>query len=245
MTGLEGAWLVPLVKVPEAVTLVCVPYAGGRPGVFGALARGLSGVDVLAVQLPGHGQRMLEEPLSSVSEIVRGLAPAVSRAVSDGFVLLGHSMGALVALELARVLRDAGGPEPGHLIVSGCRAPSELRDTKPLHQLPEDEMIQALIELGAEPEPFAVAELRELMVPVLRADLTAVETFDASPREPLRCPITAVSGVADPDAGPELMVGWKRETSGEFRVRTVDGGHFLLEERPQDMVSVVRDVLGG
>jgi surfactin synthase thioesterase subunit len=246
MTGVEaGPWLVSLANSPGAVTLVCVPYAGARPGVFTPLARALTDVNVLAVQLPGHGQRIRERPLTSMADIIRGLAPAVTRAVRGKFVLFGHSMGALVGLELARALQEAGVAEPDHVIASACRAPRDLRQEAPWHELPEDELIAKLTALGAEPEPFQVQQLREFAIPLLRADLRVVEEFDRAPRTPLRCPITAVAGIQDPDAKPELMAGWARETGGGFRARTIAGGHFLLEERLTDMVDVVRDVLNG
>ena len=219
------------------------PMRGARPGVFGPLARGLAGVDVLAVQLPGHGRRLREEPLTSVSDIVRGLAPAVAAAVDGPYVVIGHSMGGLVGVELVRALQDEHGPE--HFIVSACRAPCELKDGQSWHRLPDDDLVAALISLGADPAPLAVQELRELALPALRAGLQAVESFDKSPRPKVRCPITAISGTEDPDAKPELMAGWERETAGGFRAEVVAGGHFLLEERPDDMVGIVRDVLHG
>jgi hypothetical protein len=80
-----GAVLFPLATSPGAVTLVCVPYAGARPEVFIPLARAFADLNVLAVQLPGHGQRMRERPLTSMAEIVEGLAPALNKAVGGKF----------------------------------------------------------------------------------------------------------------------------------------------------------------
>ncbi|MGH3380710.1 MAG: thioesterase II family protein [Actinoallomurus sp.] len=244
MTGVEDSWFVPLASSPGAVTLVCLPYAGARPGVFLPLARAFSEVNVLAVQLPGHGRRIRERPLTSMVEIVEGLVPAVTRAVQGKFVLFGHSMGALVGVELARALQSAGGPEPDHFIASACRAPGNLNQAERWHDLPDDELAATLVKLGAEPEALEHEELRQLTFPSLRADLEAIETYDPGQRPPLRYPITAVAGTEDPDAKPELMADWKRETTGDFRITTVAGGHFLLEERLADMVNIVRDVLG-
>lgn len=238
----ESAWLVPLTAAPGAVTLVCAPYAGARPGVFGPLAKAFGDVNVLAVQLPGHGRRMRERPLTRVADIIAGLAPAVARAVTGKFVLFGHSMGALVALELARALQETG-PEPDHVIVSASKAPSDLGRDRAWHTLPDDELARELVALGAEPAAFEIAELREFAMPMLRADLEAVATFDTTPRTPLRCPITAVAGTEDDEFPPRLLAGWERETAKGLRARTVAGGHFLLEERLADMVDVVRDVL--
>src|SRR4051812_6265830 len=103
MTEAEhDSWLVPLASSPEAVTLVCVPGAGARPGVFSLLAKALDGVNVLAVQLPGHGRRIREQPLTSADDVIAGLAPAVAKAIAQPskLVIFGHSMGSVVALEL-------------------------------------------------------------------------------------------------------------------------------------------------
>ena len=245
MTGVEDSWLVSLASSPGAVTLVCLPYAGARPGVFLPLARAFSDLNVLAVQLPGHGRRIRERPLTSMAEIVAGLAPVVSRAVQGKFVLFGHSMGALVGVELARALQDVGASEPDRFIASACRAPSHLSKDRFWHDLSDDELAATLVKLGAEPEGLEHEELRQLAFPSLRADLEAIETYDPGQKPPLRCPITAVAGTEDPDAKPELMAGWEQETTGGFRMTTIAGGHFLLEERLADMVNVVRDVLGG
>ncbi len=236
----DDPWLVRLRSSPGAVALVCVPYAGGMPGVFAAMARGLPGVDVFVAQLPGHGRRIRERPLTSIEEIVEGLSASVARVVDGPCVVLGHSMGGLVGIELARALPR--GPE--HFIVSACRAPSQLGDEEPWHLLSDDDLIKALVSLGADPAPFAVQELRELALPVLRGDLEAIDGFDRGERPVLRCPITAVAGTRDPDAKPELMLGWERETSAGFRAHAIDGGHFLLEERLDAMVDIVQDVLG-
>ncbi|MDN3354618.1 alpha/beta fold hydrolase [Actinomadura sp. DC4] len=242
MTGTDE-WLVPLARSSGALTLVCVPYAGGRPGVFVPLARGLDGVDVLAVQLPGHGARLREKPLTSVAAIVPGLAAAVAEQVRGPYIVLGHSMGGLVGVELVRALQEERGPE--HFIVSACRAPSELEQGQNWYRLPDDDLVAALVSLGADPVPLAIQELRDFALPVLRADLEVVESFDCGVRPKLRCPVTAISGTEDPDAMPELMLDWEREAGGGFRTKAISGGHFLLEERPAEMLHAVRDVLDG
>src|SRR4051794_37361021 len=116
-------WLVRLARSSGALTLVCVPYAGARPGGFVPLARELDGVDVVAAQLPGHGRRLRETPLTSIADIVQGLAAAVEKSIDGPYVVLGHSMGGLVGVELVRALQED--KEPEHFIVSACRAPCE------------------------------------------------------------------------------------------------------------------------
>jgi surfactin synthase thioesterase subunit len=244
----EDAWLVPLATAPGGMTLVCVPGAGARPGVFGPLAKALDGINVFAGQLPGHGRRIREQPLTSAKEVIAGLAPAVARAVARAgngkLVVFGHSMGAVVALDLARALQESG-LQPDHLIVASSKAPADIWREEPWHTLPDDELVARLVALGAEPEPFAIPELRAFALPLLRADLQIVETIDPAPRTPLGCPVTAVTGTDDPDAPPDCLTAWERETAAGLHTRIIDGGHYLLEERPAETLTVVRDVLRG
>jgi pimeloyl-ACP methyl ester carboxylesterase len=63
------------------------------------------GFSVLALDLPGHG-RSDGPALASVEAIGERLAGALASLRAGRFLLIGHSMGALIALEIARRLPD-------------------------------------------------------------------------------------------------------------------------------------------
>ena len=213
--------------------LLCFPYAGGGASIYRTWPSSLPPeIEVLPVQLPGREARIREPAFTSLPPLIDGLLPALGRGLLDGPVaFFGHSMGALVAYELARALRDAGSPRPLHLFVSARRAPDLPARTAPIHALPEPEFRQRLRELNGTPEAVLEhPELMELLGPTLRADFTLIETYEPTSAPPLDCPITAFGGVDDPDVSEEEMAAWRRFTTAAFQLRMLPGDHFFLAQ---------------
>jgi medium-chain acyl-[acyl-carrier-protein] hydrolase len=117
-----------------APALVCIPHLGGNAALFGWWASRLAtDVRVLPVQLPGRGSRGAERPLRSIAEIVDALALNVGPELGVRYALYGHSLGALVAFEFARLMGEELGRPPEHLFVGACRAPDAPLDRPFLH----------------------------------------------------------------------------------------------------------------
>ena len=225
------------------VRLLCIPFAGGGASAFRLWSAGLPPmVDVMVAQLPGRETRLRERPLTSIGAMVEHLRPAVTAHADLPFAIFGHSMGALVGLELARALRADGLPGPVHLFVSASNPPRRREtDLPPLHTLPDDALV-AELDRRYGGVPAAVREQRELMellLPMLRGDVTALETYRARELPPLDCPITAYAGSSDALATPESMRGWGLETSGRFHARTFDGGHFFINTHRDPLLADV------
>src|SRR4051812_30171971 len=108
MHGGINPWIVRAKEHPKSsLRLFCFPYAGGAANVFHNWSSLLpSSIDVCAVQPPGRGNRLLEEPYTGLRELVGAAANALLPHMDRPFALFGHSMGALVAFELARFLRN-------------------------------------------------------------------------------------------------------------------------------------------
>ncbi|MBQ1158342.1 thioesterase [Streptomyces sp. A73] len=214
--------------------LVCIPYAGGTASVYRGWQERLGAdIHVVPAQLPGRGRRLREPPHTALEPLVTALATALVEAeLSHDYVLFGHSMGALLAYEVACELRERGEPEPSHLFVSGSRAP-HLYGTREDHLLPDDELRELVSDLGGLDRDRAVdAAYFERRLPVLRADLRVCETYRWRPRAPLRCPMTAFSASRDALASAPQTEAWRAYTSGSFLRRHLDGGHFFLNGGP-------------
>jgi medium-chain acyl-[acyl-carrier-protein] hydrolase len=172
--------------------------------------------------------------------LVAAAAPALLPFMDRPFAFYGHSMGALIGYELARRLREEGRPGPSHLFVSGCRAP-QLEDTRdPTYDLPDAEFIEELRRLGGTPaEVLDNAELLHLMLPLLRADFTLVQTYRYAEGPPLVCPLTAVGGLEDEEVTPEHLAPWRELTSGASSLHMLPGDHFFLHTSQALLLEIV------
>lgn len=221
-------WLARPRPVDARLRLVFFPHAGGAPSGAAPLAGPLHpDAELWVAQLPGRERRFTEPAATRLVDLVAPLGAAVTRQVAPPFVLFGHSMGALLAFEVARWLHAAGGPLPAHLVVSACQAPHLPRWRPARHTLDDVELRRWLDECGGlPPEVGADPQLLDLLLPTLRADLRACETHRYRPGPPVPCPITALAGVDDPLVSPADMAAWREHTTAEFALRTLPGGHF-------------------
>lgn len=224
--------------------LVCLPHLGGNAAVFGWFAVRLEpDVRVLAVQLPGHGARSGERPLTSIDEIADALVLNLRDELRGPSILYGHSFGALVAFEVARRLSAGLGRPPEHLVVGACRAPDVPLDRPQLHAAPDADVLDYLRSMDGTPtELVDDAGVRALLLPAVRADLEAWETYRFVPGQPLSVPVTAIAGRTDTSVEAAELRGWGRHTSGPFQFKTVDGGHFFLRDARAEVAAILGEL---
>jgi medium-chain acyl-[acyl-carrier-protein] hydrolase len=213
-----------------AVRLFCLPYAGGGASIFRTWAKDLPPeIHVVPVEYPGHGCRIREPLVRRVPELIGSLADDIGALAADDYAIVGHSMGALLGLELARELRRRGYGNLRHLFACARSAPHIPRQRPDTYDLPDAEFIREIERLdGTPPEVLADRELLEFVLPSVRADFELVETYRYTPAEPLDCGITALGGADDVDVSADDLRAWKQHTRADFRAELVDGGHFFL-----------------
>lgn len=214
-----------------ALRLFCFPYAGGNALVYRDWSAGLpASVEVCAIQLPGHGNRLREPLFDRLHPLVEELARQLSPYFDKPFAFFGHSMGALIGFELARLLRRQHQPQPAHLFVSGHRAPQKRKkEQRRTFELPQAEFIEELRRLNGTPrEVFEHPELIDLMTPILRADFAIAQTYEYADDSPLDCDLTAFGGLRDIDVTRDYLEAWESHTTGNFSVRMFPGDHFFL-----------------
>ncbi|WP_322044774.1 thioesterase II family protein [Paraburkholderia sp. J67] len=236
-----------------ALTLYCLPYAGGNASTYRGWGEALGPwVDCVPLDLPGHGRLRAKPAHSAWPALIEALLDEIGTLPARPFALFGHSMGALVALELAHALRERHGREPLWLGASACVAPREReldtgRETHWLDCSPA-EMVTELRRLGGTPdELLADAEFLDLALPALRADfhLCASQVRRARARSIcLSCPIWAFGGVDDPvSERNDNLSAWCHETTGEFHRRMLEGGHFFVETMRAQLISKIATAL--
>ena len=239
---LPGPWTVCQKPKPAAgCRLFCLPYAGGNSGTYRSWDSLLpDSIELHTIQLPGRLRRFSEAPLLSVADIVAQCTPQLSKLiVGKPYALFGHSMGAVVAFELGRELRRMGRP-PRWLFASGRQAPQLPWRRPVIHGLDEASFRRALGQLGGTPEAvLAHPELMAALMPVLRADFTAIETYRCSPQQPLDCPITLFGGLTDPHVSVDDLLAWQDQTSARAMLTMLQGGHFFIEEEAPAIVRTI------
>ncbi|MEU7281419.1 alpha/beta fold hydrolase [Streptomyces sp. NPDC045431] len=235
------------------VRLVCFPHAGGAASAYLGLQRELTpDLDVLAVQYPGRQDRRAEPPVDDIGRLVQALAGEVERELAPGaaaadaprpYAFFGHSMGAVLAYELARELEGRGVPGPCHLFLSGRFAPTPQGDDT--DRLDTDEKILAMIRRlgGTVGAVFDDPDVLEMVMPPLRADYRAIGTYTWRPGPPLDTPLTVLVGDRDPVVPVDAAVGWCAHTTAPAQMKVLTGGHFYLDQRTAEVAGIVRDAL--
>lgn len=215
--------------------IFCLPYAGGGASIYRPWVRHLPAeVQVCPIQLPGREERLRETAFTQVPLLVETVAEALTPHLDLPYVLFGHSLGALLAFELARELRRRELPAPQHLYASAARAPHLPPRERAIHALPEAEFVAELCRrYGGMPDAvLQSAELMAMLLPILRADLTLLETYHHLPEPPLACPVGALTGTGDPHVRREEVAAWREHTSGGFTLQLMPGGHLYLKDDP-------------
>jgi medium-chain acyl-[acyl-carrier-protein] hydrolase len=227
--------------------LVCIPFAGAGIAAFGKWTALLpDSIEPFVVQLPGREDRLRAAPFRSWHPMMESLITAASALPPLPTALFGHSLGAVIALELARHFHVTQPGRIRQLFVSGRPWPG----TPGLHRLnpdslDDDQLLAALDRAyGSGSSSLSHPDIREVMLPALRADLAVLDSHVYRRGPTLSCPLTVYGGDRDPGTTPASLDAWRAETSGPFRLVTFAGDHFFLDAHRADLVADIVATIG-
>lgn len=234
-------------KRPEAsFRLFCFPRAGGGVASFRNWPEDCHPeIEVALIQPPGRENRLREAPLRTMESLVSSVCDAMTELLDRPYALFGHSLGAKVAFETSRELRQRGLPEPVCFFAAASAGPAVPWIHPLLHSLEDLALLQEIQRrYGGVPQGIlADRELWPFLVPALRADLTILETYRYAENPPLSCPITCFCGTGDAMTPESEAAEWRSQTSAEFRLQILPGDHFFpLQERPRVLKQIATDL---
>ncbi|WP_202231814.1 thioesterase II family protein [Actinacidiphila reveromycinica] len=233
--------------VPPGIRLFCLPYAGGSPHSFHTWAEALDPrIEVVAVALPGQGHRISEKPHEDWTALTADAFAALEPLLEQPHAFYGHSFGARLGYELARLAADRYPGATRRLFVGGCRSPQWPQDRPYMHEQPYDGFVASLRKLGGTPTVVLdhPALMRSLF-PSLQAQIRLAELWEDVHGAPTTVPVTAMYGQEDPIDGEAAMRGWAAFGGPGSEVLAMAGGHFFLDADPASVLSVIDARLSG
>jgi surfactin synthase thioesterase subunit len=223
------------------VRLFCLPFAGGGASAYRLWGAALpSWIEVCAIQPPGREDRYREPPFTALTSLAQAAAREIVPLIDRPYALFGHSMGALVAFEIARALRHAGLPAPLALLPAAYPAPHLPLARAPIHHLPDAGFIEEMRRMQGTPD--AVLDNQELMafvLPILRADFQACDTYVCAPEPPLDCPFFVYGGTLDREVAEASLAQWCRQTRAACERRLFPGTHFFVQSHRAELLAAI------
>ena len=233
---LRSKWFLDPTRNTDAkARLFCLPFAGGAASMYWAIAKQLSPeVKVIPIELPGRAGRLREPPYETIEELVHDLVIEFQPAFDTPFAILGHSMGALIAFELARAIERVGTPNLRQIILGAFPAPERIGDRMKISDLPDNEFLANLKRrYGFKPpsESASYNAILSLMLPTMRADLAMIERYQYQRTEPLSLSVSGYVGQEDLAVSADMMSGWQTVTQKPFSVKEIAGDHYTALKR--------------
>src|ERR1700761_1556105 len=219
---------------------VVFPHAGGSPPGYRTLAPALAagGGDAFIVQYPQRAERLSEPAPNTVQDLARSLFVAGPWRQVAPLRLFGHSMGAVVAFEFAKIAESRGAAVQ-KLWASAAPAPCAV-EAKPDLPTSHDDLLFDMTEFGGtDAELLADPEFAELLVTAMRADYAAINRYVCSPDVQIAADISALGAHDDPRVDAAGLELWASHTSGTFDLNWYDGGHFYLDDHIDDVAARV------
>ncbi|MFG2091675.1 thioesterase II family protein [Spirillospora sp. NPDC048824] len=230
-----------------ALRVFCLPFAGAGATFYRAWPAAPDGIEIVPLQPTGREERFPEDPYDSIAMALEDLVPALREQCADGrpYALFGHSFGAILAYELAREMSASHEPEPLWLMASGSAAPgvSLGRDSS---DLDDDEFIAHVEQLAGYIHPaLADPDVREIVLPVLRADVHLHETHRLTDARPLSIPIAVLRGTDDHQVTADDCLAWSDRTTASCVIQDVPGGHMYLADEPEPVLKAMAALASG
>lgn len=222
-------------------TLVCFPHAGGGASAFWSWRRHAeTKIHIHPVSLPGRDGRSGEPLPADMAALAGSLAHDLSDVLDEPHVLFGHSLGGLVAYQVAEHQWATGKRVADALVVAACPAPHLLSPLATVADLDDAKLATGLSAIGGLPsELLDRPQWLSTFLDGVRGDLKLCLAHSYRGNPPLPCAIHVFGGKRDPLVRRSALAGWRRHTSASFTLKMLSGSHFLVSDENSGLRSDV------
>ena len=241
----HNPWIRNFHPAPDAHTkLVCFPHAGGSASYFFPLSKALAPeFDVYVVQYPGHQDRYKEPFIDNIDGMADEAFSVLEPLTETPVALFGHSMGAVLAFEVARRMETSTGRLPAQVFVSGSRAPSRY-DREANEGGDDAALVGEMRKLGGtDPRVLNNPDMLATILPAFRNDYRALQRYHRGTEVGIGAPVVVMAATDDPKSSVTDARAWLEHTSGGGDLHTFEGGHFYLEKQSQKVIEVIAEKL--
>ncbi len=227
--------------------IICLPYGGGSYYVFQNWKNSFKNPpNIYAVEYPGRNSRQNDPFLFTCREVAEEAYSELDTILSRyETTLFGHSLGGVVAYEIAKLISHKQPSLLAGLIISGTNPPHKRRKLTPISDLSDDAFIEKIREYGGISNVILQdKEFLTFITPVLRADFKLVETYyDDSYYQSLQVDIQTLAGAEDHSVSPDTVAAWRDCTAGTSCHTTFPGNHFFIHEHENKVISLIEEFL--
>jgi len=260
---ISNPWISHRQKIsPPSLRLFCFPYGGAGASIYTKWQARLSNdtIDVCPIQYPGREERINEKSFSDIDALVLALCENLQNTLDIPYIFFGHSMGALIAFELTRLLRMRKLPLPKCLIISAFPDPSspikkinEL--VKELHtedvsldKITINKMMNIFQKNGLLPTNLKFIdnmEINKILLPIFMSDINIVKNYKYKEQLPLDIPIKFFMGKQDPWIQYEDYLGWCTQTTKTCELYEFNSEHLFIQDEKisNELFSVITNIL--
>ncbi|WP_202080471.1 thioesterase II family protein [Caldalkalibacillus salinus] len=241
----DQTWLTSTPQSHTDYPIFCFPFAGGGASTYYPWESYFDNthICICPVQLPGREGRLSESCQTNMYTLVDTLTTVIKPYVHQPFALFGHSMGAIIAFELARSLYTKWQVLPDHIFLSSRHAPHLDKKPSQRYLLPDDEIQKELLKLGGTHQDILNhPELMKVLLPVIRNDFKLFETYqyDDSLAPPLSCNVTILGGVEDQEVSIQDLLAWRALFTGALTSYLFPGGHFYFKQQLHAISEIIK-----
>ncbi|MED3804329.1 thioesterase domain-containing protein [Lysinibacillus xylanilyticus] len=225
--------------------LIAFPYAGGSATIYQPLEKCLANeIELVSIELPGRGKRFLEQPLLSINEMVDEAFNWFCEIQPKKYALFGYSMGSILAYEFYYKLLQNGFSSPQHIFFAACEHIGKNRKSEGISVMTDSDFCCFLEEKNGTPEEvFENQELLELILPYVRGDFLALDTYKYNPRNfQIDCNVTVLSGRKDNIPKGNILL-WNEYVQNKCQFETIEGDHFFIRESYTEVAEIINKAL--